>query len=251
MKKYTIAFLLAILIGLVAVGLVSSQSEQLTLRMSRDWGYGGFNGDIQGLFSMRVTGPADLARVVFYIDTTAIGEVDKAPFNLQFTTDDYPNGIHKLSAVGYSSTSQEYHSNTIQANFVAASAGSKAALGIVVPILVIVLGAVLLAALIPLLTGRKTRELQPGAPRQYPIGGAVCPKCGRPFAFHLWGVRLTFIRFDRCPYCGKWSWVKFTGIDKLRAAEQAELEGMKAQVPEATEEEKLKKDLENSKYQGS
>jgi DNA-directed RNA polymerase subunit RPC12/RpoP len=251
MKKMRFAFLAAILLGLVTFFTALAQTEQLTLRMSRDWGYGGFNGDIQGLFSMKVTGPADLERVVFYIDDTAIGEIKQPPFNLQFTTDNYPSGQHELHAVGYSMSGQEYCSKSITANFVPASESSKAAMRIVLPVLGVVFGAMLLAVLVPLLMGRKTVNLVPGAPRTYPLGGGVCPKCNRPFAIHFWGLNLYNSKYDRCPYCGKWSVVKFASLDKLRAAEQAELEGEMAQVPEMTEEEKLKKDLENSKYQGS
>jgi DNA-directed RNA polymerase subunit RPC12/RpoP len=108
----------------------------------------------------------------------------------------------------------------------------------------------LLAALVPLLMGRKTVNLAPGTPRAYPLGGGVCPKCNRPFAVHFWGLNLLNSKYDRCPYCGKWSVVRFASLDKLRAAEQVELEGEKAQVPEMSEEEKLKKSLDDSKYQG-
>jgi hypothetical protein len=197
-----------------------------------------------------VTGPTDLSRVVFYIDSSAVGKASKAPFSLQFNTDNYPTGLHDLYAVGSSSSGQEYRSNTIKANFVSASASNGAALRIVVPILVIAFGSIVLAALIPLLTGRKKRELEPGSARQYPLGGAICPKCNRPFAVHFWGLNLFMSKYDRCPYCGKWSVVKFASLDKLRAAEQAELEGVKAQIPEAAPEDKLKKDLDDSKYQG-
>jgi hypothetical protein len=250
MNKMRIAFLIAVLMSLLATTAVSAQTEELTLSMSRDWGYGGFNGDIQGLFSMKVTGPADLARVVFYIDSTAIGEATQSPFRLQFNTDNYPLGNHELYAVGYSTSGTEYRSKVINANFVSALEGSKAAMRIVIPILVVVFGAMLLAAIVPILTGRKTKNLPPSSPRQYPLGGAICPKCGRPFAVHFWGLNLGFSKFDRCPYCGKWGVVKFAPIDKLRAAEQAELEGERAQVPEMAEEEKLKKELDDSKYQG-
>jgi len=250
MNKIRIAFLIAILMSLLATIAVVAQTEELTLSMSRDWGYGGINGDIQGLFSMKVTGPADLARVVFYIDSTAIGEATQSPSRLQFNTDNYPLGNHELYAVGYSTSGTEYRSKVINANFASASEGSKAAMRIVIPILVVVLGAMMLAAIVPILTGRKTKNLPPSSPRQYPLGGAICPKCGRPFAVHFWGLNLGFSKFDRCPYCGKWGVVKFAPIDKLCAAEQAELEGERAQVPEMAEEEKLKKELDDSKYQG-
>ncbi|MCX6039409.1 MAG: hypothetical protein NTW99_16290 [Chloroflexi bacterium] len=92
MKKIQFALLIATLVSLLAITAAFAQTEELSLRMSRDFGYGGFNNDIQGLFSMKVTGPADLARVVFYINSIVIGEVTQAPFNLQFNTDNYPLG---------------------------------------------------------------------------------------------------------------------------------------------------------------
>jgi DNA-directed RNA polymerase subunit RPC12/RpoP len=98
--------------------------------------------------------------------------------------------------------------------------------------------------------GRKTVSLAPGTPRQYTLGGAVCPKCKRPFAFHIFGLRLMVARVDRCPYCGKWSFVRWTSLNELRAAERAETQTTPAQVPEISAEEKLKKELDDSKYQG-
>ncbi len=250
MKNIKWTFLLALLLSLLAVTAASAQTGELTLKMTRDWGYGGFNGDIQGLFSMKVTGPADLAKVVFYIDETVIGEVAQSPFNLQFNTDNYPLGQHELYAVGYSASGQEYRSNVIQATFVPASVGSKTALSFIIPIVVIVFGGLLLAMVVPLITGRKTVNLPAGSPRQYPLGGAICPKCGRPFAVHIYGLNLGVGKLDRCPYCSKWSMVRRASMDALRAAEEAELEGEKAQVPEMSEAEKLKKELDDSKYQG-
>jgi DNA-directed RNA polymerase subunit RPC12/RpoP len=253
MKHVKFSLMIAAFISLLAVGTVfaQTQTEALTLKLSRDFGYSGFSGDIQGTFSMHVIGPADLVRVVFYIDSTAIGEDTQAPFALQFVTDNYPAGQHEMYAVGYSSNGQEYQSNLITQTFVSAAQGNKATMQIVIPVLVVVFGAILVSVLVPAFLGRKQKNLPPGAPRQYPLGGAICPKCGRPFAVHLWGLRLGIGRFDRCPYCGKWSLVKYASIEKLRAAEQAESEGAKTEIPEMTEEEKLKRDLDNSKYQGS
>ena len=249
MKKMRIALLLAIYASLLVAGVVLAQTGQLTLKMSRDWGYGGFNGDIEGLFSMRVTGPADLARVEYYIDNTKIGEVTKPPFNLQFNTDDYPLGSHQLYAIGYSTGGQEYRSNVIITTFVP----KQSSLKFILPILGVVAVAILLSTLVPFLTGRSKRTSLPlGAERSYGIrGGAICPKCQRPFALPLFSAHLGFSRMAVCPYCGKLSLVRAESIGKLREAEQAELEEKKAQVPEATEEEKLKQDLDDSKYQGS
>ena len=247
MKKIRIALLIVALESLLAVTAAFAQTEELTLRMSRDFGYGGFNNDIQGLFSMKVTGPNDLARVVFYIDSTAIGEVTQAPFNLQFNTDNYPLGQHELYAVGYSSSGQQYSSNVINSNFVPASESTK----IVIPILVIVFGAVLLSFIVPLVTGRgKTQNLPLGAERKYGFGGGICSKCRRPFALPLISMHLGFSKFARCPYCGKWSLVRVESIGKLREAEKAELEWGRADVQEETEDEELRRDLDDSRFQG-
>ena len=84
MRKIRFACMAAILVNLLMVYGAFAQTSQLTLRISRDWGYGGLNGDIEGLFSMQASGPADLRRVDFFIDNSQIGEVVQAPFNLQF-----------------------------------------------------------------------------------------------------------------------------------------------------------------------
>jgi hypothetical protein len=250
MKKLRIATLVATLASLLAVTVVFAQAGGLTLGLSRDFGYGGFSGDIQGTFTLTASGRNDLARVQFFIDQTMLGEVARAPFKLQFVTDNYPPGVHSLYAIGYTADGVQLSSQTLSVNFVTASQGSKRTMAIILPVLAVVFGAILLAAIVPLLTGRKTLRLEPGAQRQYPLGGGICPKCGRPFAVHFYGLNLLGSKLDRCPYCGKWSLVRHAAMQALRAAEQAELEGAAAQVPEIPEEEKLKKELDDSKYQG-
>lgn len=251
MKKFQIALLIATIVSLQAVTAAIAQTEELSLRMSRDFGYGGFNNDIQGLFSMKVTGPTDLVRVVFYIDSSAIGESTQAPFYFQFTTDNFPLGQHKLYAVGYSSSRQQYISNEIYRNFVPASEGTKAGLQIVIPVLVIVFGAILLSFIVPLVMRRgKTQGLPLGTERKYGLGGGICPKCCRPFALPLFSIHLGLSKLARCPYCGKWSSVRIKSLAKLREAERAELNWGRAELQEETEEEKFRRELDRSKYQG-
>lgn len=250
MKKKLNTLLFIVILSLLFAQSVTAQNEELALRLSRDFGYGGFNNDIQGLFSMKVSGPEDLERVVFYIDTIVIGEVTSSPFNLQFTTDDYPLGQHNLHAVGYSSNGKEYTSNVINCIFVSASTGTKAGLKIAVPMLAIVFGAILISFVVPLLMGRgRKKDFPLGGERNYRFGGGICPKCKRPFALPLFSMNLGLAKLGICPYCGKWSVVRIQSIQNLRAAEQAELEWGRAEIPEQTGEEKLRKELENSKFQ--
>jgi hypothetical protein len=250
MKNISSLLLIITFISLSSVRSVAVQEEELSLRLSRDFGYGGFNNDIQGLFSMKVSGPEDLTRVVFFIDTNAIGEVTTSPFNLQFTTDDYTLGLHNLHATGYSSSGKEYYSNVISCNFVTASEGTRAGLRIAVPTLAIVFGAILLSFLVPILTGRgKNNKFPFGSERNYRFGGGICPKCKRPFALPLFSMNLGLSKLANCPYCGKWSVVSMQSIQNLRAAEREELEWGRAEIPEESKEEKLRKELDDSKYQ--
>ena len=251
MKKFRIALVFALLASLLSWATVFAQEESLTLQLTRDFGYGGLNGDIQGAFSLKATGPANLKRVDFYIDEKKIGEVSAAPFKIQFVTDDYSAGVHSFSAVGTTLDGQQLNSQKITANFVSKSDAGKGTFQILLPILVITFGAILITAVVPLVMGRKTISLEPGTKRNYPIGGGICPKCARPFAFHMFGINLIGAKYDRCPYCGKWSIVKHVSIAQLHKAELAELVNIQAQVPEISEEEKLKQDLENSKFQNN
>ncbi len=250
MKNIRLAFLLAVLAGMIIALPALAQEETLTLSLSRDWGYGGFGGDIQGTFSFHARGPADIARVEFYIDDQKIGEDTSAPFDLQFVTDNYALGSHELYAIGYTAGGKSICSNSYTRTFVPASEGGASALKIVLPLLVVIFGAMALSAIIPMLMGRKAATLAAGTQRTYTFGGGICPKCGRPFAFQLLSLNMLTGKFTRCPYCGKWSIVRGASIQQLRAAEQAELEAGKGQIPEATEEEKLKKALDDSKFQG-
>jgi hypothetical protein len=249
MNKLRIAILIVVFICLAAVTAVFAQDENLNLELARDWGYEGFSGDIQGTFTLKCSGPSNLTRVEFYIDGKKMGEATSTPFTLQFLTDNYPVGVHVLNSIGTTADGKQVRSQDITANFVSAAASSKFLLTITVPILVIVFGAVILSAVIPMITGRKQIKLPAGTQRNYRFGGGICPKCGRPFAFQPLGLKLPFIRYERCPYCGKFSLVKYTSMENLRAAEQAELEAEKPQVPEVPEEDKLKQELDDSKYQ--
>jgi Bacterial Ig domain len=251
MKRLSFGFLFAILISLMAVFATQAQGDELPISFSRDFGYASGGGDIQGLFSIKVTGPDTLTKVSFYIDDTMIGDDTEAPFKLQFNTDNFSLGEHAVYAVGTTSDGKELKTKVVHANFVSASQGSQAAMRILIPVLGLVVVSILLATVVPILTGRKTLPLEPGTPRNYPMGGAICPKCQRPFAVHIYGVNLGFSKFDRCPYCGKWSLVRREPMQKLRAAEEAELAHAQetGQVQGMTEEEKLRKQLEDSRFQ--
>ncbi|MGW8250720.1 MAG: Ig-like domain-containing protein, partial [Anaerolineales bacterium] len=222
-KKYVLLSLFLVFFSLYNV---QAQSEDLTLSLTRNFGYSSGTGDIQGTFTMRVSGPDDLTRVVFYIDGEAIGEATEPPFALRFQTGNYPLGVHTLSAVGYTNQGIELRSNEQRREFVSAQEGMQFVGRILLPLLGIIILSVLLSIAIPALTGRNRKEQVPlGAPRSYGMfGGTICPKCGRPFGIHLWGINLAVGKLDRCPHCGKWSLVRRVPPATLRQAEEAEKE---------------------------
>jgi hypothetical protein len=58
-------------------------------------------------------------------------------------------------------------------------------------------------------------------------------------------------KLDRCPYCGKWSVVTHQSPQALQQAELAELEAAQdsGQFQAPSDEERLRKELDDSRYQ--
>lgn len=236
---------------------LAQSGQTLSLRLNKDMGFSDLGGArVQGTFSLSASGPDNLAKVVFYLDGQVIGEDSEAPFKIQFITDRYPIGQHNLSAKGTTMDGNELDSNVITTNFISSSDAGSYTLKILVPIL----GAVVLVALAStlgpvLLRKGKNVSLPPGSQRTYGIsGGTICPRCQRPFSISPFGMNLVMGKLSRCPYCGKWFLARRYPIEMLRAAEQAELADVQAtseQIPEETEEEKLRREIDNSRYMGS
>lgn len=235
---------------------VEAQDDGLTISVSKQMGYN-MGSQIQGTFKIRVREPENLASVVFRIDGEVIGEAVTAPFELRFETGDYSPGWHEVDAVGTTGDGKSLQSKVLSFQFVSNEAAMKGAMQLLVPVLVLVFGALAVSAIMPLLSGRKLQPYDPevytpDAPRNYGmVGGAVCPKCGRPFGIHWWGLNISFVgKFDRCPHCGKWSLVRRATRDDLMAAEAAEYtEHTPSKLqPQTTEEEKLREHVEDSRY---
>lgn len=250
-RTFAILGLLLFVFGLLPVS-VWAQEAELTLYVRRNYGYGG-GSQIQGSFRMEVTGPESLASVTFNVDDRVVGTVTSAPWRIDFQTDDYGYGWHDLTATAQTSDGRTLNSNVRRFEFVSAAEGWQAAGQIAIPLLSI-LGLIMLAGLasafLPTLTGQK-RAVPLGAPRQYGFfGGAICPKCHRPFSRHWWGLNAGFGKFDRCDHCGKWSIVRAESLEHLRAAEAAERRHARpdAPLPEISPAEKLKRQLDDSRF---
>lgn len=126
----------------------------------------------------------------------------------------------------------------------------------------LILGFVIVAAVILLMVGRqvlskpgKPAALEPGQQRNYGVaGGAVCRGCGLPFARSVMDINMLTGKLVRCPHCGKWGVLPAASPLELRAAEERErlkygYAGATAAAAPLTEEEKLRRTIENSKYE--
>ncbi len=238
---------LAVLCLLLVAPAALAQGDQLQLFLSRSFGFS-LGNQIQGQFSLTVSGPAGLSSVTYYLDGQEMATVTKAPFSYSFSTDTYPLGMHRLAASAVTASGQTLRSNPIDVEMVSAAAGWQSTGRLLIPIFGVVLLVVVLMVAVQVLPFGGKRRYEPGETRSYgAAGGAICPKCGRPFARSLLAPNLLFGKLERCPYCGKWSITRPATMEALRAAEQAEVQAAAPLVPEPTPEEQLRRQIEESR----
>lgn len=250
-------FLLAVLFSLLGAGLFSgvagAQGGGFPLTLTRDWGYGGFGGEIEGRFTIKVKGEQPFTRVIFYLDETVMAEVTEAPFRFQFETGDYPSGEHVLWAEGVLPDGSRQTSEKIRAVFLSKEEANAATRRLLFPLLGVIALSLAIAAGVSALATRRNASLPEGAPRNYGLwGGTICPHCRRPYAMHFYGLNLLTHRFDRCPHCGRWGLVRRQPIEALREAEEAERRAAARPdeaPPTLSEEEILRKQLDESRYE--
>lgn len=250
MRKSLLLFLLCALSFTFAAPVFAQDDAELKLRLIRTFGYSSGAGDIQGVFTIQASAPEQLAKVAFYLDGETMGVVDQPPFELRFNTDNYPLGEHTIFAIGLTSAGREMRSNELRVKFVTAEEGYQAGMRIVLPLLGVVFAAMAFSYLFSFAGAGKLKQLPLGAPRRYGVaGGAICIRCGRPFPRHFFSPNLLIGKLERCPFCGKWAIVAAASLERLRAAEQAELEeAQPVTTALLSEAEALRKELDNSRY---
>jgi DNA-directed RNA polymerase subunit RPC12/RpoP len=250
--------LIVLAVCVLAAMPVLAQEEELSISVSKQFGYN-MGSQIQGTFKIRVRGPEDLTAVTFLLDGETLGEATTAPFELSFKTDGYAPGWHEISAVGTTAGEQTLTTRTLSFQFVSADTAGKGMVKLLVPILVLVVIVTVATGVFPMLGGRRKSAVPynpasytSGEPRSYGVlGGVVCPKCGRPFGMHMWGLNISFVgKYDRCPHCGKWSFVRRASREALMEAEAAEYADHATAVPRPTlnTEEKLHEQLDDSRF---
>lgn len=255
MKNYSKLFFAVMLVVTLlgaAAGPVQAQSEGYSIHLTRNFGYGG-GINIRGTFTISLTGDeTQVEKVSFLVDGSSIAVIDAAPFKYQFQTDDYGFGLHLLTAEYTLIDGTTALTSSLQYNFVSPEDERKQVISIVGGIGGTVVVALLAVALIQgvMLKGKRN-SYEPGEPRNYGmLGGTVCPKCGRPFPRHLWGIKLVMGSLDRCDNCGKWSMTQRASAAELAAAEAAERRDVMAdqQVSDVDEKPGQKNALDDSRF---
>lgn len=223
-KKVFILILLSVLLSLLSLNAVYAQSEPaFTISLQRNFGYGGFGNDIQGFFQIKLKGPLEQVQQVTYtLDGQALGIVAVSPFKLDFNTDDFVPGEHKLGANVKLLDQSEVEAQVVRVQILSKQEVSQSVFKILGPILALVAGATFISSVV---AGRGKGAI-PGQAQNYNgyQGGAICPKCGHPFPRSFFGLNLGIVRLERCPGCGKWISSRRASPAELEAAEQAEAE---------------------------
>jgi len=228
MKSKAVLFTGLLVLGLTQIAF--AQGPELTLSLSRDFGYGGFDNKIEGLFSLHAAGPDDLERVVFFMDEKLMAAVSETPFQHQFSTSAYAPGEHRFYALGSTAAGLELRSNEVMRVFLTKAETGQQVMGLIVPLLAGLAAIMAIVVLVTVVFGSKA-----GFSGGYGmLGGTVCPRCGLPYALSFWAPRLVFGRLQRCPHCGRWALARRARPEDLAAAEtrwrgdaggQADIEG--------------------------
>jgi hypothetical protein len=250
MKKPILSLLLTLLLTSLAIPVMAQST--LTLLVRKEFGFNAAS-QINGTFSMDVNTDAQLASVTYKVDGQVLQEVKAPPFKIQFKTGSYAIGWHDLTATAVTTSGQTLESPAKRFQFVSADQQSSAMGKMIFPILgaVAVLLVVMMAFQLVIFRSKKHAPIPLGEPRKYGIsGGAICPRCGRPFAIHWYAMNL-FGKLDRCDHCGRWGIFHQKPLSVLRAAEAAELTQAQPASPirEETPEEQLRKQLDSSRYE--
>ena len=132
-----ILFIAVVFVLILFPASALAQDEELALRLTRDWGYGA-GGQVQGKFSLRVSGPEDIVKVEFIIDDEIVNVSTELPFRYQFHTDDYSPGVHTMTAVGYKADGTPVYGTEFVRQFLSGDEAKSSTMKIIVPILAIV-----------------------------------------------------------------------------------------------------------------
>ncbi len=232
-----------------------AQQEEYSLNISRDFGYSNGSSQVRGNFTASIVGQlANVKEVTYLMDGESMGAVATSPYKLHFVTTNYPLGWHDLSAQVLTKDGRNIVTAVRRFEFASAEQESAAVRNIIFPLLggLVLVIAIVIGVQLLLNRNKPKVSLELGAARQYGIsGGAICPRCRRPFAIHWWALNAGITsKIDRCDHCGRFGYVRRASREELAAAEAAELQMAQPETPlqAETEAQKLKNILDESRY---
>jgi hypothetical protein len=255
-KSFHILLALLALIGLAwaaAPVLAQDATPQYTLNVHKTFGFN--NGSqIRGQFSAEMIGPDAIQPVTFLLDGKPIGQAAQVPFKFDFNTSSYPVGWHDMTASVTPKDGTTFITAARHFEFISADQESTAMRNILGPMLggIALLLLVIYGVQFLIFRNRPNKVLPLGAARNYGMrGGAICPRCHRPFPIHWFAMNMGIgFKFDRCDFCGRQGFFKPVSRDELARAEAAELEMTQPDpnLPAESEKDKLKKILDDSRF---
>lgn len=247
MKRVVLVLLLLAVFSLAAGPVKAQEADQtLVLDFNRDFGYGGFSGDIQGQFSLKVSSPTDLVRVEYYLDDELVFNSSQPPFSWQFNTANFPAGRHTFRAVGYKADGSLVQAEPFTRLFLTSEQAWSKTGDMLVPILVLIGVVTLAGALGTAFLGRKKQHV----PGVYGVaGGAICPRCTFPYSRSLMAPNLLVGKLSRCPHCGKWAIVAAASPAALQAAEERLATENQGGMRMQSERDKLQQRMDESRFE--
>ncbi|MHA2353846.1 MAG: hypothetical protein ACXADC_01620 [Candidatus Thorarchaeota archaeon] len=139
-RQQTIAFVgfLMISIGLfTGMPMQASGQGSLTLTLDRNVGIG-FGSIIQGLFTLRGSGPAEVQNLTVYFNGVQVHFVTGNNINWQFHTGDYGAGSTNISLFGLDNTGGTY-SATTDVFFLSEALGSAVLGGVMILVVILII----------------------------------------------------------------------------------------------------------------
>ena len=250
-KRIFILVFAVLVLSLLRPVPVGAQEDGYTISLRRDFGYGA-GSNVRGTFSISLAGDeSKVASVEFLIDGQVMATLDQSPFRYQFHTDSYGFGEHYLSARVHLQDGRIETTPERRLNFVTPEDERGGVVGIVGGVGGAILFSLLIYAVVLMRSskGKHKTALQPSQARSYGMfGGTICPKCGRPFPRHWWGLNMVAGRLDRCEHCGKWSMTRRASPEALRSAEAAEVDQQPFTQPGASVQRGDADRLEDTKF---
>lgn len=248
MKKRILPFLFIAFVLAISFTSVTAQESPYSLRLTRDWGYGQ-GADINGRVSLSVRGDAaQIQEVTFMMDGEVMEVAVASPFKLQFDTNNFDPGLHRLTAEVLTISGEMHTTNAIASNFVEKGAANQS----ILRTLLILGGVVLVSQGLQFLmrkNAKKGVKVGESGKTQYgAFGGSVCPNCGQPFQRYPLGLNLGGHRLQICPHCKKLVAAQRAKPQELEAAELRFRSEATDPTDPQTDLQQKQKDYDDSKY---